>query len=323
MASERGPGISDFFARFPDEAACLAHIVAVRWGDHSPCPNCGELGRWSQIRNRKKWLHSCRSHLTPLKDTVFYRSNLSMMAWFYALLLFANSSSGVRTSFVRKQLGLGHRSSFRLCRMIRVHMATMPRPARLGGPDKIVHIDEAHLRYLAVPGSKTRGAALVLGMACEGQVLSGIIPDRRAETIIPLILDRVVPGSTVVTDAYRSYHALERHGYRHVQINHSVAFHDFKGNTNNPIEAYWATVKRTLSGYRQISADNLWTYLAEIEFRYNRRSRKPEIFDELVTHFRPYLTDLEEDWQRLFDWTPRLKSTAPSRANQPSGFCPG
>ena len=34
-------------------------------------------------------------------------------------------------------------------------------------------------------------------------------------------------------------------------------------------------------------ADNLWTYLAEIPdpFRYNRRSRKPEIFNELVTHF--------------------------------------
>ena len=88
-------------------------------------------------------------------------------------------------------------------------------------------------------------------------------------------------------------------------------------------EAYWATVKRTLSGYRQISADNLWTYLAEIEFRYNRRSRKPEIFDELVTHFRPYRTDLEEEWQRLFDWTPRLKSAAPSRANRPSGFLSG
>ena len=61
------------------------------------------------------------------------------MAWFYALLLFANSSSGVRTSFVRKQLGLGHRSSFRLCRMIRVHMATDARDLRgLVEPDKIV-----------------------------------------------------------------------------------------------------------------------------------------------------------------------------------------
>ena len=33
MASERGPGISDFFARFPDEAACLCAYC------------CGQMGR--------------------------------------------------------------------------------------------------------------------------------------------------------------------------------------------------------------------------------------------------------------------------------------
>lgn len=234
---------------------------------------------------------------------MFYRSNLSLMAWFYALLLFANASAGVRSGFIRKQLGLGHKGAFRLCHMIRTHMATMPRPAMLGGPGKTVHIDELHLRYLAMPASDVRGSAIVLGMACEGEVLCGIIPDRRAETIIPIVLSRVSPGSTIVSDNHGAYNGLQRHGFKHIQINHSLAFHDFRGNTNNAIEAYWATVRRTLNGYRQVSPDNLWTYLAEIEFRYNRRHRKQTAFDELVSYFSPYGPALEPEWRRRFDWT--------------------
>lgn len=302
MASMRRLGIENFFARFPDEGACLDHIFAAKWGDHSPCPYCGAIGNWSRIHVTKKWRHKCRRQISPLRDTVLYRSNLSLMAWFYALFLFANSSTGMRSSFIRKQLGLGHRSAYRLCHMVRVHMATMPRPAVLGGVGKTVHIDEAYLRYLAVKGHETNTAAIVLGMACEGQIICGRVPDRRANTLIPLILSRVLPGSTIVTDMHKAYQSLETYGFKHIQINHSVAFHDFNGNTNNEIEAFWSTVRRTFRSYRQVSPDNLWSYLAEIEFRYNRRNSRDKVFEELITHFAPYSRENEKVWRSRFEW---------------------
>lgn len=196
-SSFQSPGIVNFFARFPDEEACLDWVATTKWGPDTPCPECGKVGGWKKIHGTKKWRHSCRRQFSPLKGTIFYRSNISLLGWFYAILLFSNASVGMRTSFIRRQLGLGHRSAFRVCGMTRVHMASMARPEWLGGPGKVVHVDEVYLRYLISENGGPHEGAIVLGIACEGKVICGIVPDRKATTIIPALVARIRPGSTV------------------------------------------------------------------------------------------------------------------------------
>lgn len=296
-------GVMQFFERFPNEEACLNHIFGVKYGAHSPCPGCRELGHWSRIKGTKKWRHSCGKQISPLRGTVMYRSNLSLMAWFYALLLFANSSNGIRAGFIRRQLGIGHNSSYRLCRLIRVHMASMARPEVLGEGGEPVHIDEVYLRYIASAPGQENDAVIVLGLASNGRVVSGIIPDRKSRTLIPQILNRVVPGSKIVTDMLAGYRRLAEYGFSHIQINHSVAFHDFRGHTTNGIEAYWSSVRRMLQLARQVSRANAWTFLAEIEFHYNRRHCKNTIFEELISHFPEHDTASLKILERQFDWS--------------------
>lgn len=232
-----------------------------------------------------------------------YRSNLSLMAWFYAFFLFANTSTGMRAGFVRRQLGIGHKSSHRLCKMIRVHMAALARPDMLGGEGKTVQIDEVYLRYIANAAGEPNDAVIVFGMASEGQVLSAIVPDRRSATLIPHIVAHVTPGSKIVTDMLSGYRTLSRHGFEHVQVNHSVAFHDFRGHSNNDIEAYWSTVRRMLRSARQVSRENVWTFLAEIEFKYNRRHKKNSIFEELISNFPIFDHESLSELESKFDWS--------------------
>ncbi len=303
MAAQEAFGIAQFFARFPDEEACLQHIFDVRYGTHTPCPACGQLGPWTRIKDTKKWRHACGKHISPLKGTVMYRSNLSLMAWFYAILLFANTSIGMRASFIRKQLGIGHKSSWRLCQLVRAHMASMPRPDMLGGEGKTVHIDEVSLRHIGYCGGRRNQAVIVMGFACEGQVLSAIVPDRTSKTLLTHIAARVRPGSTIVTDMLSGYHKLAQAGFEHVRINHSVAFHDFHGHTNNEIEAYWSTVRRMFRVARQASRENAWSFLAETEFKYNRRKKKELIFEELITTFPTGDPEFLSGLQARFDWT--------------------
>lgn len=305
MAGKSKPlGIAQFFERFPNEESCLQHIFDARFGTHSPCPGCGKHGHWSRIKGTKKWRHACGKHVSPLKGTVMYRSNLSLMAWFYAFFLFSNTSTGMRAGFIRRQLGIGHNSSHRLCRMIRVHMAAMARPDKLGGEGKTVHIDEVHLRYIASTAGKPNDAVIVFGLACEGKVLSAIVPDRTSGTLIPNIVARVMPGSKVVTDMLSGYRTLGQHGFDHVQVNHSVAFHDFRGHSTNHIEAYWSTVRRMLRSARQVSRIHMWSFLAEIEFKYNRRQEKEAIFEELISNFPYYDSEENRVLESRFDWSP-------------------
>lgn len=304
MAGRSKPfGIIQFFERFPNEEACLQHIFETRFGTHSPCPSCGEFGHWSRIKGTEKWRHACGKHISPRKGTVMYRSNLSLMAWFYAFFLFANTSTGMRAGFIRKQLGIGHNSSHRLCRMIRVHMAAMARPDILGGVGKTVQVDEVHLRYIANTAGGPNDAVIVFGLASEGQVLSAIVPDRKSGTLIPHIVARIKPGSKVVTDMLSGYRKLSQYGFDHVQINHSIAFHDFRGHSNNDIEAYWSTVRRMLRSARQVSRAQMWAFLAEIEFKYNRRHTKDTIFEELISNFPPYDLESHRHLQARLDWS--------------------
>jgi transposase-like protein len=112
-----------------------------------------------------------------------------------------------------------------------------------------------------------------------------------------------MPGSKVVTDMLSGYRKLGKYGFDHIQINHSVAFHDFRGNSNNHIEAYWSTVRRMLRSARQVSRSHMWTFLAEIEFKYNRRDAKEAIFDEMISEFPDIDGENIKILERKFDWS--------------------
>ena len=270
-----GTSVTQFFDRFPNEQACLEHVFAVRFGNHSPRPNCGEVGGWTPIRVTKKYLHHCRKHIFVLQGPMFYRSNLSLMAWFYALLLFANSSTGVRASFLRRHLGIGVRSSHRITNVIRAHMAAFEPCREVGGPEKFVHIDEALVGH--VEGGVRQTPHIILGVEREGEVISGLIADRSLVSITAAITGLVRPGSIIVTDCHLAYSSLASESWEHIPINRARAFHNFAGMTNNPVEVYWSVLKRTLRLYNRIASHNLWRFLAEIQFRITvaRRSIHP------------------------------------------------
>jgi len=298
-----GTSIAGFFARFPNEQSCLDQIFKAKSTTYTVCPSCKESGgKWIPIPKTKKYRHSCGLQTSPLKDTVLYRSNLSLMAWFYALLLFTNSQTGMRSSFVRRQLGIGVKSAHRLCNKLRIHLACQARPATLGGPGKLVHIDEAYFRVIADSDMSRRRNAIVLGFACDGFIICGAIPDCKRLTITPLIDRFVSPGSTIVTDGAGQYRRLRDQGWKHVAINHKVAFHNFEGVTSSPIETYWRVLRRTLRLYRQVADHNLWGFLAEVEFRYNRRHSTVSLFDEAIGSFPEVSPQTIDEIRSRFDW---------------------
>jgi len=224
------------------------------------------------------------------------------MAWFYAMLLCCNFTLGVKNSHVRKQLGLGHKSTHRLCNQIRLQMAARCSVNRLGGEGKLVHIDEVHVKYIRNESTRSASTAIVLGLACEGHIRAGIVVNRRRATLLAEIERMVIPGSTIVTDRHQSYHCLSKLGWDHIKIDHSRAFHNFHGVTNNPIESYWALLKRNLRSYRQVGEENLWLFLAEIQFKNEARKRGGSPFNHLIQSFPDISVDPLNSIRRQFDW---------------------
>jgi len=57
-------------------------------------------------------------------------------------------------------------------------------------------------------------------------VYTKIISDASAETLVPIIEQKVIPDSIVYSNCWRGYNALDASEFKHYRINHSKLFAD-------------------------------------------------------------------------------------------------
>jgi transposase len=101
---------------------------------------------------------------------------------------------------------------------------------QIGGPGKIVEVDETHIfsrkyhrgRMLVSESVWVVGA--IWRSDKKGCLL--IVRKRNAEVLITFFLQHILPGSTVITDMWRGYNCVSQFGYEHLKVNHSINFVD-------------------------------------------------------------------------------------------------
>jgi transposase-like protein len=128
---------------------------------------------------------------------------------------------------------------------------------KIGGPNKIVEIDESKFgRRKYNRGHPVKGQWVFGGVEREsGNTFFVPVPDRSAETLMAIIRDWIVPGTTVITDCWGAYYDLEEQGYPHLTVNHSIGFVDpVSGAHTNTIESHWRHLKATLNPYNRRSS---------------------------------------------------------------------
>ena len=129
-------------------------------------------------------------------------------------------------------------------------------------------------------GKRGRGAGNkvpVFGLLKRnGSVYACIIPNARADTLIPIIREKVKPDSIVYTDSFRSYNALDVSEFTHYRINHSKEFAQ-DSNHINGIENFWNQAKRHLRKFIGIPKAHFELYLKECEWRFNHSEIKVQI----------------------------------------------
>jgi hypothetical protein len=80
------------------------------------------------------------------------------------------------------------------------------------------------------------------------------VPDRSAETLMAVIRDWIVPGTTDISDCWEAYCDLEEQGYPHLTVNHSIGFvGPVSGAHTNTIECQWRRLKASINPYNRLS----------------------------------------------------------------------
>ena len=112
----------------------------------------------------------------------------------------------------------------------------------IGGKARNMHMSKR--KYL---GSRDTGKVAVMGLLeRHGEVRTMIVPGTKRRMLQSEIRKHVEAGSSVYTDALRSYNDLDQH-FIHSVINHAEKYVDGQVHTNG-IENFWSLLKRTIKG---------------------------------------------------------------------------
>ena len=266
--------VREFFARFPDDAACLEHIMQVRYGLRHPCAKCLTLATFHRLAERRAYsCAACGHHVYPCAGTIFQDSRTSLQVWFYAIYLFVATRHGVSGKELQRTLGVTYKTAWRMGQQIRDLMTKADGFEMLQGH---VEVDEAYVGGHR-PGKRGRGAAgktIVMGVHERGGKLHAeAIPDVSKDTLKEVVTRTVVPGAIVSTDELVSYGLLTGDGFKHGQVKHGAkewAYYDYRHDvthhTNN-VENFWRLFKNSVrSTHIHISQQHMDRYLGEFTF---------------------------------------------------------
>lgn len=284
--------VREFFARFPNDDACLVHIMNVRFGGTTmDCPACGVEGEFHKLRDRRVYAcPNCLHQIAPTANTILHDTRTPLVSWFYAMYLFATTRHGVSGKELQRQLGVTYKTAYRIGMQIRTLMGKADFDGLLSGH---VQADEAYVGGRRSGGKRGRGApgkTIVMGMQEEGgPLVTRIIPDVKKPTLRAVVNEIVEKGSVVSTDELMSYGLLEGDGYVHGSVKHAAkewSRYDYRQgvtHSTNAVEGFWRLFKASVrSTHVQISGKHMARYLDEFTFRANHRERMNAMFDLMV-----------------------------------------
>jgi transposase-like protein len=274
---------------FSDEQTCIDTVALVKWPDGKPvCPKCGGTEHY-YLATQKRWKcrnGKCGKQFSVKVGTIFEDSPLPLEKWLLAMWMIANCKNGVSSWEIHRAIGVTQKSAWFMMHRIRLAMQNGS-IVKLGGNGGEVEADETFIggkarnmhksvraRRITGRGHNQLDKVIVMGMLERGgKVRAMVIPDRKRETLQPIVKTHIESGSELFTDELTGYQGLSAE-YRHQIVDHAVKYVDGKVHTNG-MENFWSLTKRTLGGtYVSVEPFHLFRYLDEQVFRFDNRATK-------------------------------------------------
>jgi transposase-like protein len=276
--------------RFHDEEAARKWFEDCRWGGKPTCPSCGSLKHY---RTKKPGRYrcaerECRRDYTVMTGTVMERSHAKLCQWAVAFTMAASSKKGFSANQLHRQLDCQYNSAWflhhRVMEAMREGSLDLP---KMGGGGSIVEVDETYYGPTKVKHTKstsgreyTRGGkagpankrAIVTLVERGGKARSFHVPRADKATVQRIVRENVHRESRIHTDESRLYAGSDLFFADHETVTHSRKEYA-RGDVHvNSAEGFFGVFKRGMRGvYQHCSEKHLHRYLAEFDFRYNRR----------------------------------------------------
>jgi transposase-like protein len=280
--------------RFNDPDAAREWLEQQRWPDGPVCPHCGNADA-NRITGLKGKAHrpgvfqcaECREQFTVTVGTVIERSKIALHKWVMAMHLMSASKKGMSAHQLHRMLGITYQSAWFLAHRIREAMREDDL-APMGGNGGIVEADETYFGHQENPtpsrkrqgrpftkGGKSgpSGKRAVIALVERGGRVRSFHPAAAdGETVTQIVRDNIAREARLHTDESRVYITVGKEFAAHETVTHSHGEYVRGDIHTNSVEGYFSIFKRGMRGvYQHCKEKHLHRYLAEFDFRYNRR----------------------------------------------------
>jgi transposase-like protein len=112
------------------------------------------------------------------------------------------------------------------------------------------------------------------------------VPDRSAATLMPIITQYILPGTTIMSDQWRAYNGIAAAagmGYTHETVNHSLHFiNPNTGANTQRIERSWKSAKERNKRHNGTHRQMIDSYLCEYMWRNRVKMTSADPFDSIM-----------------------------------------
>jgi transposase-like protein len=282
----------DVINLFDTDEKCREILVRLRWPNGPECPRCKMAVVELETAKQLFYCKGCDYQFTVTAGTIFNDSHLPLQKWFLATLLLCEARKGMSANQLKRTIWGQHNGSYKtawyLCHRIRAAMKEVDRPML----DGTVEMDETYVggKQHCGKGWNTpdNNKEVVIGLRQRGGDLRFFhASDAKSGTLAKYIQDSVSADVEVmVTDEMPAYPkamiGAGVHGSKHKTIRHKSKIYVDGDIHTNTVESAFSLLKRGIMGsWHKISAKHLPAYLAEMEFRFNRRKSSTLFLDTL------------------------------------------
>jgi len=254
-------------------------MSSKRWPDGVTCPTCGSK---KVTYDAKTYRWQCSSHHAKRKfslktGTVLEDSPLGLDKWLPVVWLVTNCKNGVSSWEIHRAMGVTQKTAWFMLQRARLALQGKnggklsgeieADESFIGGKARNMH---AHKRAEKIHGRGPDGKAIVAAVLERGgEIRAQVMETRKKKDLQKLVRDNVEAGSSIYTDALKSYEGLDE--FTHQVVDHAETYVNGQIHTNG-CENFWSLLKRGLKGtYVSVEPFHLHRYIDEQAFRYNNR----------------------------------------------------
>ena len=287
---QKGISLNEFLSLYGTEEQCFDALYRWRWPNGFVCPNCGH-DRGCQLTTHKlQQCYRCNRQTSITAGTIFEATKLPLTVWFQGIYFMTQDKKGASAMKLHRQLGISYNAAWRMRHKLMQVMMERDRAHPLGG---FIQLDDAYLGGERSGGKRGRGApgktpfVAAVETNAEGHPLRvklTVVEGFRLTEIAAWAQQHLSPGTQVLSDGLACFNGVTAAGCVH----EPMVTGGGKAAVERPefrwVNTILGNIKNALCGtYHAVRPKYAQRYLAEFEYRFNRRFDLPDIIPDWST----------------------------------------